>query len=122
MPRFVVLRHESRRGLHWDLMLETGAVLATWALPEEPDAPGPMLAEVLPDHRPAYLDYEGPVSGGRGSATRWDRGTCAVSQQSDAEWIVALEGERLAGTATLRRLPDDPDRWHFSYQPRAAAH
>ena len=41
-----------------------------------------MDAEVLPDHRLAYLDYEGPISGDRGSVTRWDRGTYDVEHQS----------------------------------------
>ncbi len=120
MPRFVVLEHEGPRGLHWDFMLEADAVLATWALPEPPNAPRSMLAEALFDHRPAFLEYEGPISGGRGSVTRWDRGTYAVSRRTDDEWVVALNGAKLAGTATLERLPHDPDRWRFSYQPGAA--
>jgi hypothetical protein len=120
MPRFVVLEHESPRGLHWDFLLEADAVLATWALPEPPHAPHAMLAEALFDHRPAFLEYEGPISGGRGSVRRWDRGTYAVSRRTDDEWVVALKGAKLSGTATLQRLPHDPDRWRFAYQPSAA--
>ncbi|NUQ64853.1 MAG: hypothetical protein HUU20_20510 [Pirellulales bacterium] len=73
MPRFVVLEHDSPRGLHWDFMLESGDALATWALPEPPDAAAELAAESLPDHRPAYLDYEGPIASNRGTVRRWDR-------------------------------------------------
>ena len=113
MPRFVVLEHDSPRGLHWDLMLEQGGVLLTWALAQPPDAAGPIPAEALPDHRPAYLDYEGPVSGGRGSVTRWDAGTCELEHQSDDELTVVLEGKRLSGRARLRRASGPPAQWEF---------
>jgi len=55
-------------------MLEAGSVLRTWALLEPPAGAGEQAAEALPDHRPEYLSYEGEVSGGRGSVTRWDEG------------------------------------------------
>ena len=61
MPRFVVLEHDSPCGRHWDFMLEQENALATWALPQPPDT-AEMPAEPLPDHRLAYLDYEGPIS------------------------------------------------------------
>ncbi len=118
MPRFVVLRHESPRGLHWDFMLQTGTALATWALPEPPDAAETMLVEALPDHRLAFLDYEGRISGGRGSVTRWDGGTYVLRRKTDAELVVTLDGDKLAGTATLEQSPDQPDRWRFSYTRR----
>ena len=115
MSRFVVLEHESPRGRHWDLMLETGPALATWALPEPPDAAETMTAESLFDHRLAYLDYEGPISGGRGSVTRWDQGTYQLLRRSETELVVMLEGAKLGGKAGLTRLPDAPNRWRFSY-------
>ena len=70
MPRFVVLEHVRPEDRHWDLMLESGDALATWALKHSPDSAQPIAAEQLPDHRLAYLDYEGPISGGRGAVTR----------------------------------------------------
>lgn len=74
MPRFVILRHDHPH-LHWDFMLETGEVLRAWRLEREPLADaGPIAATALADHRLMYLDYEGPVSGGRGTVTRWDAG------------------------------------------------
>jgi hypothetical protein len=113
MPRFVILRHENPHDVHFDFMLEAGGVLKTWALTQPPEAGVEMPCEALADHRAAYLDYEGPISGGRGSVTRWDRGTYSVRRQSDAEWVVELAGERLAGKVTLRRESDDAKRWQF---------
>ena len=115
MSRFVVLEHERRCARHWDLMLETGPALATWALPEPPDAADTMIAEALADHRLAFLDYQGPISGGRGSVTRWDQGTYEVQRRSETQLVVTLQGKKLAGTLTLARLPEEPGRWRFSY-------
>ena len=50
-----------------------------------------------------YLDYEGPISGGRGTVTRWDQGTYSVELWTDDEIIVELAGGKLAGRVELRR-------------------
>ena len=115
MPRFVVLQHDGPKGTHWDFMLERGAVLATWSLAQPPDSAPPQTAEALPDHRPAFLEYEGPISGGRGSVSRWDRGTYRVERQSATELAVALSGEKLTGRALLEQPPDAPGQWRFSF-------
>lgn len=63
------------RGSHFDLMFETAAGLLTWAVDRLPvigQPPQPALS--LPLHRAAYLDYEGPVSGDRGSVRRVQAG------------------------------------------------
>jgi DNA ligase D-like protein (predicted 3'-phosphoesterase) len=113
MPRFVVLRHHSQRGEHFDFMLEAGGVLKTWALPRAPDAGVEIDCEALADHRLAYLDYEGPISGDRGDVSRWDCGTYAIERQNDREWAVTLAGNKLSGPATLLRSADDPERWRL---------
>src|SRR5262245_3351063 len=74
MPRYVVLEHDHPE-LHWDFMLEAGEVLRTWRLAAPPGAEGAIPATAVFDHRPFYLDYEGPVRGGRGFVRRWDAGT-----------------------------------------------
>jgi len=115
MPRFVILRHDSPRDEHFDFMLEAGDVLKTWALPHLPEAGIEMDCEALADHRLAYLDYEGPISGERGNVTRWDRGAYTLERQSSSEWSIMLAGERLTGKATLVRSADDLKRWRFLF-------
>ena len=115
MPRFVVLEHDAPKGTHWDFMLETGTVLATWSLPQPPDAASPQTVEALPDHRPAFLEYEGPISGGRGSVSRWDRGTYRIERQSETELVVALSGDKLTGRAVLERSLEASGQWRFSF-------
>lgn len=117
MPRFVVLEHDSPRGRHWDLMFETGAALATWALDEPPDAASEVQAQSLTRHRIAYLDYEGPVSGDRGSVARWDEGTFRFEHRDATRVETRLLGKKLRGHATLSRTPETPDRWRFAFAP-----
>ena len=115
MPRFVILRHDSPRGEHFDFMLEAGDSLKTWALPRLPENGEEMDCEALADHRLAYLDYEGAISGGRGSVTRWDHGEYTLERESDAEWAVHLMGEKLAGHARLLRTTSEPGQWRISF-------
>ncbi|HUY93483.1 MAG TPA: DNA polymerase ligase N-terminal domain-containing protein [Pirellulales bacterium] len=119
MPRFVILRHDCppgyQRDLHWDFMLEADGVLKTWALSQEPAGQSEIAAEMLADHRLAYLDFEGPVSGGRGTVSRWDRGTYRLVSRQEGEWIVELLGERLSGRATLSRSSADEQGWRWQF-------
>ena len=67
--RFVIQKHTTGGASHYDLMLEAGGALATWRLRRLPTVMKPggsMPAQALPDHRLAYLSYEGEISGGRG--------------------------------------------------------
>ncbi len=112
--RFAVLRHESPQGLHWDLLLESGDVLRAWSLPQPPEPGVEMTCRRLPDHRPMYLDYEGPVSGDRGTVTRWDHGSYQIVRQEETQWVVDFRGEKLTGRVTLGQLADDPQQWRLT--------
>ena len=113
MPRFVLLEHRWD-GVHWDLMLESGETLRTWAI-DAPIVPGVELsARALPDHRVIYLDYEGPISGDRGTVRRVDSGSFASLDWRDDLIRVRLEGRQLVGIAELRPIGIDPaggSRW-----------
>lgn len=105
MPRFVLLEHD-HPVLHWDLMLECGDTLRTWRLDRVPTVTATIPADPLPDHRLAYLDYEGPVSGARGTVKRVDAGEFTQSRPaSDASdrgvSEFRLAGIRLRGLATI---------------------
>ncbi len=117
MPRYVVLEHECPQGVHWDFMLEVDNVLRTWSLPFPPDERSTMTAEALADHRPAYLDYEGPVSANRGSVSRWDVGTYRLDRQSETRWEIELQGAKLRGRVHLVRLEEPPSQWRFVFSP-----
>lgn len=123
MPRFVILWHEMPPASqsHWDFMLEAADALETWALAEEPSPMSSCLASRLADHRKAYLDYEGEVSGGRGTVTRWDAGEYLRLPANDQQVIVTLEGGRLRGIARLDRLDEAAQRWLFSFEEGADA-
>jgi hypothetical protein len=113
MPRFVLLRHEMPHGVHFDFMLETAGVLKTWTLPEMPQKDVEFACTALPDHRIAYLDYEGPVSGDRGTVHREDRGEYSLEQQDETTWIIRATGEKIAGKVVLRHSTDETDQWLF---------
>jgi hypothetical protein len=125
MPRFVLLYHECPQGYdrasHWDLMLEAGGSLRTWALFELPkdwqavqsftaslvticaaaSEENFVGAELLGDHRREYLAYEGPLSGQRGRVTRIDAGSYRSLSESRQELKIKLNGGHLRGIVTL---------------------
>jgi hypothetical protein len=124
MPRFVVLFHrlpagslgaESLRSDHYDLMLEHQGVLWTWACDRLPDVSASgeqaVAAERLPDHRLAYLDYEGPVSGERGTVTRVASGCYALLAADERRIAVTLAGDSIAGELVLTK---DGDQWSLT--------
>jgi len=102
MPRFVVLIHD-HPFLHWDFMLEKEASLRTWRLLQHPTSANPIVAESLPNHRLAYLDYEGPVSGNRGTVQAFDRGLYTIVDESSETLVLDLRGTKLQGRAILRK-------------------
>jgi hypothetical protein len=120
MPQFVLLEHDHPMH-HWDFMLESGDVLLTWRLDRIPAEACEFDAVALPDHRKAYLDYEGPVSGDRGSVVRVDHGTFKLLASEDRSMTARLSGMRLQGTAQLRKVSADgsPDQsmWRMIWQP-----
>jgi len=92
---FVILAHSGHGPVHYDLMLERGASLATWRLPSPPaDLPlgRAVNAPRLPNHRTAYLTYEGPVGQGRGRVRRVDAGTCEDISIDRQRWVIRLTG------------------------------
>lgn len=124
MPRFVVQHHIlGPQDEHWDLMFEVGQVLWTWSLPAPPDDPGalPVCAIKLADHRTAYLDYEGDLSGNRGRVEIRDRGRFEwlgepPPASSDLAELLRLEaeGRRLRGRFELElTAADGKDHWRL---------
>jgi hypothetical protein len=97
-------------------MLERDEALCTWALAGEPFSALAIDAEQLPDHRLAYLDYEGPVSGDRGSVSRWDAGVYRLeSDRTSDRWKIAMNGARLSGLLILERREPGSHFWRVSF-------
>jgi hypothetical protein len=111
MPRFVILEHD-HPDLHWDFMLEASAVLRTWRLAAPPQPAQLVEATASFDHRLLYLDYEGPISSGRGSVRRWDAGSFTWQTDTAERIVVHLQGAHVRGVAELERSEDG--RWTFA--------
>jgi hypothetical protein len=106
MPRrFVILEHD-HPFLHWDLLLEEECSARTLRLLRKPCLGEPMAAEPLPDHRLMYLDYEGVVSGDRGSVKRFLSGTYQPIPDPPDVLAFALLDNSFAKSVRMRALED----------------
>jgi hypothetical protein len=114
VPRFVILAHDWPFP-HWDFLAESGGVLRAWRLLVEPTIGEDAPAEPNFDHRLFYLDYEGPLSGDRGSVSRWDGGSCEWLADEPDRVEIVLCGTKLVGRAVIR---SDGDAWVFRITAR----
>ena len=120
---FVVQKHAARR-LHYDLRLQFGNVLRSWAVTKGPslDPTERRLAVQVEDHPLDYADFEGIIPAGEyggGAVIVWDRGTWAP--MSDPAWGIEkgvlkfrLAGQKLRGGFALIRLKENKapsDNW-----------
>src|SRR5438105_445251 len=112
MPRFVILEHD-HPSLHWDLLLEAGEMLRAWRLAAPPAVNQVVAATANTDHRLLYLDYEGPVSGNRGTVKRWDAGSFTGTLDGDRIDLM-MNGARVRGSVVLSHLQDLD--WRLEYQ------
>ena len=114
-PLFVVQKHAAKRaGLHWDLRLEHGGVLWSWAVRKGPslDPADRRLAAHVEDHPLDYADFQGAIPEGQygaGTVETWDRGSWAPIGDPDAgmrkgDLQFVLHGQRLQGRFHLVRL------------------
>jgi len=110
MPRFTILFHDKPGEPHYDLLLEWGDVLRTWAIASPPESDVTLDAQPLPDHRMIYLDYEGEVLGGRGTVEQWDTGQFEIIEETEKRLVVELVGRRIELIATL---DVETSRWSF---------
>ncbi len=67
--------------------------------------------DALPDHRLAYLEYEGPVSDNRGSVKQVEAGNYETVAESETLWRLRLKGRLLSGLLSLQRDVAVPHCW-----------
>jgi len=124
MPRYVVQQHfRGEEDWHFDLMLEAAGALVTFSSHTPPEAREalPCLVRHLGDHRLAYLEYEGEISGGRGWCRIHDRGSLEWLEPTDPALLpsadeirIRLAGEKADGTFQLVREPaSGTDYWRL---------
>ena len=112
MPKaFAILIHTGQGAGHYDFLLEQTqqASASTWQFTDNPlelMLPGDVnqtkiVGRKIQDHRLMYLDYEGPLSNGRGQVRRLDGGTYEIISQADTKMIFCLSGGAMQGLFTL---------------------
>lgn len=119
--RFVIQKHAASH-LHYDLRLEVGGVMRSWAVPKGPslDPSVKRLAMQVEDHPIEYNTFEGTIPQGEyggGTVMLWDRGTYRPDEPKKGEapesavrrglesgkLSFTFEGERLHGSFALVR-------------------
>jgi bifunctional non-homologous end joining protein LigD len=111
--QFVIQKHAARR-LHYDLRLELGGVMKSWAVTRGPSlVPGEKrLAVHVEDHPIEYNAFEGTIPAGEyggGTVMIWDRGRWHPEGDPDAGYKkghldFTLEGKKLHGRWHLVRM------------------
>lgn len=113
MARFVVQLHDATR-LHFDLRLESGGVLRSWAVPRGPslDPRARRLAVPVEDHAMSAGDFEGVHEGqarGSGAVIIWDEGTAEIGRDEPGHLSFVVHGHKLSGGFALTKTGDR--RW-----------
>jgi DNA ligase D-like protein (predicted 3'-phosphoesterase) len=113
--RFVVHKHQATR-LHYDLRLEIGGVLKSWAIPKEPPSETGIkrLAIAVDDHAVEYINFEGVIPEGMygaGKVEIWDKGVYALKEANRNKLEFTLNGGKLKGNYVLIKFKDN--EWLF---------
>ncbi len=118
--RFVIQKHDATH-IHYDLRLEMGGVLKSWACPKGLATPHyrKKLAVQVEDHPLAYIDFEGEIPEGEygaGKVAIWDRGTYEIFEDPAAALekgalTVLLEGGKVSGEFTLVHMKGKGRNW-----------
>lgn len=118
--RFVIHEHHATN-LHFDLRLEIGGVLKSWAVPKgvSMNPADKRLAIEVPDHSLSYIGYEGTISEGSygaGAVAIWDKGTFETADDAAAQLEkdrlnFVFHGAKLRGAFSLVRMKGRTGQW-----------
>jgi DNA ligase D-like protein (predicted 3'-phosphoesterase) len=111
--RFVVQLHDATT-LHFDLRLQVGDVLRSWAVPKGPslDPAVRRLAVPVEDHSLSAGEFEGVHEGqrrGSGAVIVWDEGTVEILERKPDHLSFVLHGQKLEGRFGLTKTGER--RW-----------
>lgn len=128
-PIFVIQEHDASSH-HFDVRLQIGEILRSWAVPKGPstDPSVKRLAVPTEDHPLDYAEFEGTIPEGEyggGTVLVWDAGTYTSletdddgnpvrveDQLADGHATVWLRGEKIrGGYAFIRTDLGDDERW-----------
>lgn len=118
--RFVIHEHHATR-LHFDLRLEMGGVLKSWAVPKGPskDPKDKRLAVAVPDHSISYGSFEGRIDEGKygaGEVRIWDDGKYETDidpeiQLQKGKLVFTFFGLKLRGEYKLVKMSGQDENW-----------
>ena len=118
--RFVIHEHHASR-LHFDLRLEIGGVLKSWAVPKgvSMNPSDKRLAVAVPDHALSYIGFEGTIGEGTygaGEVRIWDNGEFeysgdAETQLKKGKLVFTFHGEKLKGEFALVKFSGQEKNW-----------
>jgi DNA ligase D-like protein (predicted 3'-phosphoesterase) len=105
---YVIQEHRATH-LHYDLRLEIGGVLKSWALPKEPPSEEGIkrLAVQTEDHPLDYAGFEGVIPEGQygaGEVKTWDKGSYEMISRKEHKMVLRIHGKRLNGDYVILRL------------------
>ena len=111
--RFVVQLHDATT-LHFDLRVQAGTVLRSWAVPKGPslDPAVRRLAVPVEDHSLEAGEFEGvypDARRGTGAVIIWDEGPAEITRDEPGHLSFVAHGSKLAGGFALTRT--GPQRW-----------
>ncbi len=106
MMDFVILKHSADH-VHYDIMLERGNALFTLKVNEDDifrlGEKGHVFAARIEDHRKRYLNYEGPISCGRGMVKIYDRGAFNIIRWGHDLIEIELYGKKISGKLRIKK-------------------
>jgi DNA ligase D-like protein (predicted 3'-phosphoesterase) len=106
---FVIQEHHATR-LHWDLRLEIGGVLRSWAVPKDPidvNCGTRRLAIQVEDHPVEYANFEGKIPEGMygaGTVSIYDRGKFVLEEEKENKLSFQLTGNKMHGKYVLIKV------------------
>jgi bifunctional non-homologous end joining protein LigD len=118
--RFVIHEHHATN-LHFDLRLEIGGVLISWAVPKglslNPDEN--RLAIRVSDHKISYFNFEGTRRKGlygAGEVCIWDKGEFEMNLTNPDYFekvphVITFYGKKISGKFLLCKWNNSRDRW-----------